>query len=519
MRSALVVRGGRLVAAALVLVVVSAAGVSAPALAQSGGAPDGRADREFGTGSVTATFEGREATVELMVEPADPVAGQTVTVSRRHTSPVPAQFTIGDDPWNPTRPASFADCAAVSSDQNDFAWEIRFDLLGSTSLDASVDATTAPAPDAPELAGRARGERIGGRSFECTGTALGSGVLAWWDLTGHTGRFTYVIPESTTPGLYALRWAPPADPVPLTYSEVSFPLIRVRAAPESAPVSGTVEVAAPSGAVDGRDSKGDLTLVASVVPSSLTAGWLAAGSALAAAGVAVLLGASLRPGPGRRGRRGAVLAALGASALGATVAVAGTGVAGADAVVPLAGSGVVLVTGLVSPGWAMRWLPWVGGLRRRTSPSGRVVVPLAAVLYGGFTGANASLAGLDMTPAVGLGVAGGLAAGGVALLTVNRSKGRDVTRRSAGWAATLLTLVAYATAAVPAVGTDVLTIVAPLVVGVIALVILLRPDPADPAPPVAVDGPGVAEWTHDDTTAAAVTPDPDVVPADDEVTR
>jgi len=501
------------------VLVVSVAGVSSPTQAQSGGAPDGESAREFGTGSVTATFEGREATGELVVEPADPVAGQTVTVSFTYTSPVPALFTVGEDPFNPTRPASFADCAAASVGLGDFVFIIRFDLLGSTSLDASVDATTAPAPDAPDLAGRALGERMSGRSFECTGTPLGQGILAWWDLSGLTTRFTYAIPESTTPGLYALRWAPSADPVPVTFSEVSFPLIRVRAAPESAPVSGTDEVAPLGGTAAAGDSQGDLTLVASVVPSSLAAGWLAAGSALAAAGVAVLLGASLRSGPGRRGRRGAVLAALGASALGATVAVAGTGVAGADAVVPLAGSGVVVVTGLASPGWAMRWVPWVGGLRRRTSPPGGLVVPLAAVLFGGFTGANASLAGLDMTPAVGLGVAGGLAAGGVALLTVNRSKGREVTRRSAGWAATLLTLVAYATAAVPAVGTDVLTIVAPVVVGVIALVILLRPDPADPAPPVAVDGPAVAEAARDDTATTAVTPDPDVVPADDEVTR
>jgi hypothetical protein len=359
--------------------------------------------------------------------------------------------------------------------------------------------------------------------FECTGTVVGSGVLAWWDLTGKVERGVFVIPESAAPGLYALRLAPPADPVPVAFSEVLYPLVRVRAVPGSAPVSGSVEVAPPGGADRAGDSEGELSLVASVVASPLTAGSLAAGSALAAAGLAVLLGASLRPGPGRRGRPGAVLAAAGAGVLAVTVAVAGTDVVGGDAVVPLVGSGVVVAAGLVSPGWALRWLPWVGGLRRRVSPPGGLVVPLATVLYGGFTGVNASLSGLEPVPAAALGVAGGVAAGGVALLTVNRSKGRELTRRSAGWAATLLTLVAYASAVVPVVGTDVLTIVAPVAVGVIALVILLRPDPVDPAPlPDGVeegDGSVVVEGTEDGTAAVAVAPDLDAAVVDDEVTR
>lgn len=501
--------------------VVSVVGVSAPVSAQSGDAPEVDPDQEFGSGSVTATFEGRESTFDFVVEPADPVAGETVTVSVTHTSPVPALFTIGEDPYNPIRPATAADCAVASVDLHDFGYWILSQGSGSTSLDASTDATTAPAPDAPQLDGRRVEDinRIDGRPFECTGTVVGSGVLVWWDITGYISSFSYVIPESTAPGLYALRFAAETVPVPWTYSEVSYPLIRVRAVPGSAPVSGSVEVAPLGGAGRAGDSAGELSLVASVVASRWTSRWLALGSALAAAGVAVLLGASLRPGSGRRGRPGVVLAAVGAGVLAVTVAVAGTDVVGGDAVVPLVGSGVVVVAGLVSPGWALRWLPWVGGLRRRVSPPGGLVVPVATVLYGGFTGVNASLAGLESAPAAALGVAGGVAAGGVALLAVNRSKGREVSRRSAGWAATLLTLVAYATAVVPAVGTDVLTIVAPVVVGVIALVILLRPDPVDPAPPEEVDGLVVVEGPEDGSTVAAVVSDPGAASVDDEVTR
>jgi hypothetical protein len=454
------------------LVVVGAPGAGA----QSENKPDGR-------GTLTAELNGEPSTVEITIDPPVVTPGQTVTVRMRPTTPWPAFLKVGPPESSPNRPATGGECAQVTAGT----------FNGSTGVGVVF---TAPSPyleptlDNAAAASTSRGERFvdGGpgdaSSFEplqsrleCVGPAFEEGFFVRWDVVGATLTYPDTVPSGASPGLYTVRFDPTEEPYALTWRSGSFPVIRVQASADGVPVTGTAEL-------EGAGAAASTRLVASVAASPLTAGWLALGVALAAAGVAVSLGSSLRVGPGRRGLPGAVLAAAGAGVSGAVWAVSGSDVVGGAAVVPVVGSGVVLATGVVSPGWLVRWLPWVGGLRRRSEPPGRVAVPVAAALYGGFTGLNASLGDLGAGVAVALGVAGGLAAGGVALLTVNRTVGREVSRLSAGRSATGLTLVAYGLAVVPSVDTGVLTIVAPVAVGLVALVVMARPGRSGVADPL-----------------------------------